>query len=353
VAIFADDLTGALDSVEPFCRAGASAIVAASVGSLSTLPFTSCDVIAINLDSRNMEPSTASAVTKRAWSCIAPWQPELLFKKVDSRMKGNVVAELQAITKVSERARALVAPAIPLIGRLTHRGKVTGFGVDHPIPICGLPGWLPEWEVPDCLTSEALGAIAKRVLASRKNAIAVGASGLAEALAEILSASEVDHPGHLIAVPPDGRRMVMAIGSRDPITLNQIATLAHSEVPFVTTTCGEGLYRPNPHTDLIVLRPPTTALDPDTVARELADCALKVARQESISTVLLSGGDTAAAFVSLAGIDHLTPLGALAQGMPVSRGHAKGTEFTLITKSGGFGGPDALVEAFRNWQGIC
>ncbi len=352
VAIFADDLTGALDSAEPFSRAGVSAIVATSVNSLRTLQFATHNVVAVNLDSRHLEPHAAAAVIRAAWSHVAPWQPDLLFKKIDSRMKGNVVAEMQAIMEVSDKAGALVAPAIPSIGRLTHRGEVTGNGVDRPIPISGLSGWQPDWEVPDCPSSGALRAIAKRAVKSRERMIAVGASGFAEAISEILYPHEFDHPKHEIAVPPDGRRMIMAIGSRDPITVNQIANLAQSDVKFVTMITPKEVCETSYHAELIVLQPPPRTMDPETVAKELADFALQIARQESISTILLSGGDTAAAFVNQAGIDHLVPIGKLAQGMPVSRGYAQGTEFSLITKSGGFGTPGVLAETFHLWQGL-
>lgn len=352
VAIFADDLTGALDSVEPFGRTGASVIVAASLAALPSIRFASHDVVAVNLDSRHLEPGAAAAAITKAWRYIAPARPELVFKKLDSRMKGNVVVELRAIAEASGRSEAIVAPAIPLMGRLTRHGEVIGNGVDRPIPITGLEGWLPGWEVPDCPDSGALSEIAKEVIACRETVIAAGASGLAEELSAILFRGDAARPPSKIAVPPCGRKMVMAIGSQDPITVNQIAALTQSDVPLAAMTSGQQLRRVGPHTDLILLRPPDATMEPDKTANELAELALRVAREESISTLLLSGGDTAAAFVSRAGIDHLTPVGALAQGMPVSRGRAAGAEFTLITKSGGFGTIGTLVDAFRNWQSL-
>lgn len=144
----------------------------------------------------------------------------------------------------------------------------------------------------------------------------------------------------------------MAIGSRDPITLNQITSLAQSDITLTTRTSPQDKHADSTRSDLILLQPPDTPMAPEAAARELANLALQVSRQEDIPTILLSGGDTAAAFVREAGIDWLTPVGALAQGIPVSRACTKEAEFYLITKSGGFGAADALIGAFRKWQNL-
>jgi len=350
VAILADDLTGALDSAEPFARCGASVTVATSLEAARAKALDAYEVVALNVDSRQLQPEAAARAFAEAWACIEPWRPDCLFKKVDSRMKGNVVAELSAIIGMAGRTGAIIAPAIPAIGRLVSGGAITGFGVDQPVAISDLPGWREEWSVPDCGDEAAMAAIAEHVIAQRSSRIAVGASGLAEAMAAALrakTAAGTADPAPRVAGTP---RILMAIGSRDPITLEQIAVLQGSNMLCSTITGEEA---PSPglaSADLILLLPPPAEQAPGTVAEGLAALALALADQEGISTILLSGGDTAAAFVRRAAIELLTPLGLVAQGMPVSRGESVHGEFVLITKSGGFGSRGALIDAARQWR---
>ncbi len=350
VAILADDMTGALDSAEPFARCGASVSVATSLEAARAMALDAHEVVALNVDSRRLQPEAAARAFTEAWACVEPWQPDCLFKKVDSRMKGNVVAELSAMIGMGGRTGAIVVPAIPAIGRMVSDGAIAGFGVDPPVTISDLPGWREEWSVPDCDDEASMAAIAEHVIAQRSSRIAVGASGLAEAMAAAFrakTAADTAFPAPLVAGTP---RMVMAIGSRDPITLEQIAVLQGSNILCSTITGEEA---PSPGVagaDLILLLPQRAEQAPGTIAEGLAARALALADQEGISTILLSGGDTAAAFVRLAGIELLTPLGRVAQGMPVSRGQSVHGEFVLITKSGGFGSRAALVDAARQWR---
>jgi uncharacterized protein YgbK (DUF1537 family) len=335
LVILADDLTGALDTAEPFARAGASAVVATSLAAARGVAVAGHEVVAINVDSRRLARDAAIAAMREAWRLIAPWAPDHLFKKIDSRMKGHVGAELAALMALGERERAIVAPAIPAIGRLVGDGAVIGFGVARPVRIADLPDWQAAWDVPDCPDESAMARIANLILSEPTGTMAVGASGLAEAMA-----ARFLFDRGTVAPPPPSRAgpLLMAIGSRDPITLGQIAALEQHR-------------RTRADADLFLLRAPLADDDSSDVAGQLAARALAFARDNAISTLLLSGGDTAAAFIRAAGIDLLVPSGALAPGMPVARGEAgDGRVFTLITKSGGFGDPETLVKAATHWR---
>ena len=58
------------------------------------------------------------------------------------------------------------------------------------------------------------------------------------------------------------------------------------------------------------------------------------------TTLVISGGATAQLVLRALGIEVLELLGEALPGLPLARAGG----FTIITKSGGFGGPDALVE---------
>ena len=82
-------------------------------------------------------------------------------------------------------------------------------------------------------------------------------------------------------------------------------------------------------------------------ARHLADEARSLIDQRRPELVVIVGGETAAAL--LGGATRLA-VGMAAPGMPWSRS-ADGTGPVVVTKAGGFGGPDALVQLLRGDRG--
>jgi D-threonate/D-erythronate kinase len=131
ILIVADDLTGAADCGIA-CGAGAVVLLGKLDG---RLPHAA--VLAIDADTRSMAPedaaqTTADLVTDLVRLCDsqAPDHlPVLLFKKVDSTLRGNVGAELAAALHArrsqaapAERVVALFAPASPAHGRTTVEG---------------------------------------------------------------------------------------------------------------------------------------------------------------------------------------------------------------------------------------
>jgi uncharacterized protein YgbK (DUF1537 family) len=61
-------------------------------------------------------------------------------------------------------------------------------------------------------------------------------------------------------------------------------------------------------------------------------------------TLVLTGGATASAVLARLGVGVLELLWEAAPGIPVSRALGTAEPFEVVTKSGGFGGPDALVD---------
>ena len=116
VSIVADDLTGACDAAVGFTRAGFSADVVLSGGE----PATGVDVLAVDVRSRHL-PAAEAARRIGEWIGARRESP-LLIKKLDSTLRGNVRAELEAALAASRRPAALVAPAFPLYGRTTVGG---------------------------------------------------------------------------------------------------------------------------------------------------------------------------------------------------------------------------------------
>jgi uncharacterized protein YgbK (DUF1537 family) len=83
------------------------------------------------------------------------------------------------------------------------------------------------------------------------------------------------------------------------------------------------------------------------VAARLAQGLLAAVRNLQPATVLVSGGDTLAAFLREARCRHLPVGGEIAPGLVWCDLPLNKTTIRLLAKSGGFGGPETLLELFR------
>lgn len=325
LAIIADDLTGALDAAAPFAARGLHTRVALHPGALPEALAAAPRIVAVSTDSREIPPDRAREAVREAVRALP--KGTALFKKVDSRLKGNVAAELDAI----DYRRALVAPAIPAFDRRTRNGHIEGFGVVRPIDVRDRLGLhAARAQVPDVAQDDDF----ERALDGPFD-LPVGARGLAEAIAR----------RHAPSVVPDapvwaGRRAYCVIGSTDPITLAQVERLRADRPDLVY------LPAPNGVSDMAAEATPLTLVQavpgrerasPDAVSRALGETLARLSPEPG-SLLVLSGGACAQAILRRLGIATLRLLGEALPGAPV----AAADGLTVVTKSGGFGGPETL-----------
>lgn len=335
LCIIADDLTGALDAAAPFAGRGLSVRVALSPSRTAAAVASGAGVIAVSTRSRDGTEAAAATAMRKVLAALPPGTR--LLKKINSRLKGHVAAEIAAL----DPQHMLVAPAIPDFGRVTRDGLVIGFGVDRPIAIRDRLGALadrasiPDVETPDQMRAALAGAAPDTLL--------VGARGLTEALAIAMTGQAAPVP-----VRPRARRALMVVGSQDPITLAQVervrAGLRHAPAPL-----GD-LADPGNLADadqlLVQATPGNTPGDgPDTAPRAPEDVARALARSvhprltAGRQAILLSGGATAEAVLSDMDAGVLDLRGECLPGLAVA--HAAGT--CVIAKSGGFGDENTLA----------
>lgn len=110
--IFADDLTGALDATAPFAGRGLVTEVAIGLDGVRAALANGPAVLGVNLGCRDGEADEACRRTRELMGLVPAGT--FLFKKIDSRLKGHIAAEMDAISY----RQALVAPAIPDFGRV-------------------------------------------------------------------------------------------------------------------------------------------------------------------------------------------------------------------------------------------
>lgn len=340
VAIIADDLTGALDTSVPFTLHGFSVAVAVAPAGLEQALAKRADVIVVNTASRALTGPAARFSVREVAQALAAVKPLWVLKKIDSRLKGNVGAEVGAVSRALGRQQILVAPAVPDQGRITRDGAVCGAGLDVPLPIAPAVAALGGVHIPANVTSDA--DLDRLVDGLDPESLLVGARGLGAALARRLSERRVTPT----RFAPD-RAMLLAFGSRDPATAAQIGYLAARwpGVPVIEVPYGE-LATPVPEGLPLVLRC-TGALiaDPGAVAARFARIVVGALKSSRPQTLVLGGGDTALAVLSAMGAAVVEPIGEAAPGAPwFSLSDSSGRGVRCLIKSGGFGTVGVLAE---------
>lgn len=342
--IVADDLTGALDSAVTLANAGLRCVVARRPHDIADALEGRPDVLAVSTASRETTPAAAQAAVAAVFDRI-PQVPPVVFKKVDSRLKGHCGAELRVVAERTGISKAVVSTAIPSQGRLVRGGRLAGFGVVHPIDVRAVFAQSgANLDVPDAETDADLDRIVAASTAGNPP-LFVGAAGLAAALGRrIGEAGKVFVPGPL-QLP-----MLLAVGSHDPITLAQVHALRSAGIEEIAAPDGEIAGQIEGDVSLVRLVPGRAPFDPP---RAGAGFAAGVARAIGVRvrTLFACGGETADAVLGQLGVGTLDVVGEALPGMPVSTIYAHGRKLWLVTKSGGFGTPDSLVALVEGLAG--
>jgi D-threonate/D-erythronate kinase len=114
VTVVADDLTGATDTGHSFAVRGETTRVTVRPESAAV----ESTVHVVNTDSRYADPRTA---VDRVTAVLDDTET-LVYDKVDSTLRGNVVAEADAAMDATNARLGIVAPAAPSLGRVTAGG---------------------------------------------------------------------------------------------------------------------------------------------------------------------------------------------------------------------------------------
>lgn len=349
VLIIADDLTGALDSAVTLAGGGRRCLVARRPADVAAALARRPDVLAVSTASREGEAGAARAAVRAALDAVGTLPP-IVFKKVDSRLKGHVAAEVAVVAERAGLGRALLAPAIPAQGRVVVDGLMTGAGVAAPIDVAaafaatGLASVVPDTR--DAAEFDA--ALAAALAPGAEPALLVGAAGLAGAVARRLDPAP-SAPVARLAAP-----ILLAIGSHDPITIAQMEYLA-GRGGVEAEQAPDGACPPadtGAAARLIRLVPaPGRPFDARTAGPRFATEVAALLRAGRFGTLFACGGETADSVLGALGEGVLAVEGELLPGVPVSTMVGGETGLRFVTKSGGFGGVDALSRVVAATQG--
>lgn len=373
LGLIADDLTGACDAGVQFAQRGFLSVV--QLGSMP-LPLDLADLKILNTNSRNDPPELARFKVSEALRSLKEEGRELTYKKIDSTLRGNLGAEIEAA--MGERRLAVVAPAFPAMGRLILDGTLRVAGAVPP-RVSHLPTLLRRQTrrkvihfsgrfvseggealrrrleevskqarsivVMDTRTEADLAVIARAAWRLQEPPLMVGSAGLAAEIAELLRARHRRRHGPASQGPRSDRSrrpVVLIIGSTHRISaLQSDYLLAHRPaIPLALDgKCLRKFRRAIREKRHILIKLSLADYDSGRLAP-----LTEMVTSNGVGGIVLTGGDTADLVVRaldargiilareiLPGIPWGRLMGGLADGKPIA------------TKAGPFGRPDALA----------
>lgn len=119
IVVITDDLTGANDTAVQFYKKGLTVDMVFALQQVNE--SNASDVLVINTDSRSLMIENAQ---KRIFVIgeHLNLEQKQIYKKVDSTLRGNIGAELEACLSVSDRNVAIFCPALPSANRIVKDG---------------------------------------------------------------------------------------------------------------------------------------------------------------------------------------------------------------------------------------
>jgi D-threonate/D-erythronate kinase len=382
--LIADDLTGACDAGAPFAGRGRVGVFVAPAS-----PGPEWTVAAVDTESRGLPPVDAAEAVRGVVRRLGT-RPAggLLFKKIDSTLRGPIGAELEALLETSGRRAALLCPAFPDQGRTVLNGTLLVSGAPaHENPIGRDPAYpgptsnvveivrrgaarpvsfLPldhvrgdrdalartlrdvrhHIIVADSLTDGDLHALAGATLGCTGLAL-VGSAGLARAAAAAYG---------FLAPPaalPRGRAWLIVAGSLHPAARAQLGGLEAAGVMGVRL---DGAADPDAAPLVAEIkggRPVFIATSDRMVAgpdarlaarSRLTGFAARILADSRPDLIAVTGGETAAALLRAVGANRLDLSGAPLSGLALGDAVVDSTtRLPLLTKAGGFGPPDLFL----------
>ena len=376
--LVADDLSGAAEC---------AAVLAMATGRPAPLLFGDAvpqsGSYAVDTDGRESDGATAARRTalavRRALQQSAG-ERVLVYKKIDSTLRGHIASELAALLAEPDLFdAAVVCPVLPEQGRTLRGGVLHVRGeplkdlrqllrkADERAGLIDAGGAIDEalaggarLLAVDAENGAELDRIAAALLRSERRLLAVGSAGLAKALARRIFGARVPE----FDLPRAGRgAMVGVIGSFSPVAASQLDEVVRDGRTAVIRLAPGGWLDAARAADVIeqarsisregrpVVLTTQGAPVPGSSSRALVQAMAAAAEPlfRGASTLLLTGGDTARAVLDRLHIDELQVLGELEPGICLSRPSRLDAP-RIVTKAGAFGDAGALLRVIRRFD---
>jgi uncharacterized protein YgbK (DUF1537 family) len=389
-AVLADDLTGAMDVAASFANRGFDVDV---VLNRRVHPFETEGIVVLSTDSRSAKSTSARRLVNKSLEQLEAWGFSLLFKKIDSTCKGNLVAEMDAIASMLGRQCLLCPTNLPQ-GRTLRKGWLIVHGrrllnvqdlleqqgaslvrmianrnaADLEKSMSAQP---EDYLVVDAERPAQLTRLAQWAYQNRERILLVGSANVASLLARELakdngmtqqrrkpspSTRSAKHSRESPAASASELPVVVLSGSRNPVNDRQITYLKKRsrvvEVAFNQTGAIKAQRALEKKRD-VLLSIPTHQRSASVIQERLKFFARSL-HPEQVAGLVICGGDTACAVLKSLRPGAVRVFGELIPGLAwgkLLRGPADG--LLLCTKPGGFGTADALLAALGSMRGFA
>ncbi|MEI6196059.1 MAG: four-carbon acid sugar kinase family protein [Verrucomicrobiota bacterium] len=382
--IIADDLTGAAEVAGVAWHCNLSAEVHTGIEAAF-----SADVVSLDTDSRELSVTEAVRRVTKASRRLRGHQADLIYKKVDSVLRGSVLQELKAVQAVFKFERVLLVPSNPGMGRVIKRGcyyiggkliHKSDFHHDpnHPchfsrvIELLGANGTQtlslrrPNQSLParGIIIGQAASKEDLQTWAARLDKTILPA-GAAEFFAAILEAKGYARNTHPFLCAPKQ--------SDEDITLFVCGSASESARKFLTNCRRRGLpvmaipnqlmapesatdayrhkwakatVRAFRHNRCVIVSINKPVMDGALMSKWLRDqlvaAVISVMKKVQVNRLCIEGGSTAAALLHSLGWQKMTAVHEFSPGIVAMRS-PKGASITAIIKPGSYAWPDELT----------
>ncbi len=381
IVMIADDLSGAADCAVSCAVQGLRTMVQFSESSSSE----PAQVLAIDAATRGMSAAAAAAAVGRIVAKYEHAPGRVLFKKLDSLLRGHIGPELAAMRRSGTPAVIVMAPALPAHGRTTidgcqclHGQRLENANARQLLEAAGLMsaqislalirGTTPvaikmaelarQYDVLVCdAEAEAdLQSVAAAIAALPQagwdgSIIWAGSSGLARHIPAAMGIAGASDP---VADPNFRGPILVVVGSRTRVAHEQAREAARSDgmtTVFLSpetlrqgyvSVLGSALDSGN---DVIAAIDSTdeAAEDPHLCA---ALASLALPHIDKVGALIATGGETARAVLTASNITSLHLLREVEPGVPLAVSIGA-RQIPVITKSGSFGNPATLAHCIR------
>lgn len=357
IAVIADDFTGAAEIGGLGLRYHLSVEIETRVKS-----STKADLLIIAMDTRSKNVEEAVQDIETITRQLMQLKPDLIYKKIDSVLRGHILPEIIAQMNISQKQKALVIPANPALGRIIKDGiyylngkklHETGFRHDpgfkitsskvidivqreetHDVTVAKWDDRLPARGI---IIGEALDShdFQKWLQRADSNSLLAGAASFFLAILEEKSFS--DRKTNHRQAPRLGQKMLLACGSSFASSKKAVEEALAKGAPVslmpaaLAQAGGEkaddhleqwasaiiGLFENNDR--VVISSGPMGDYEDkplaENICRQTAAVIKKVMVRTGIHELMLEGGSTAAAVLNALGIDSCYPEEELAHGV--------------------------------------
>jgi uncharacterized protein YgbK (DUF1537 family) len=354
IAVLADDLSGAAELAGAALAHG----LAAEVQTQFTAD-TGARVVCVDTDTRSLPASEAALIVGEIAKLVVAARPEWIYKKCDSVLRGNVLAEIRAIQAATRHTHVLLLSANPGRGRVIRDGRCfiqgellhqTAFANDPEYPRRSstvtelLGGDLAGVVTPDVAGPDELLRLASVVAT---DTLPAGAVEFFEALLVARLGPVACGPGlasNNVALHESGLTLLVCGSAVAWERRREAAVRLGVPVFTIADDAGQIVRALSQHRQALLGIGRATSdsrASPSVLTAQLAELAATLLRDSRAGRVLLEGGASAAALVRRLGWARLRACGPCAPGIGMLE-HVSQTGPVLLVKPGSYDWPTTL-----------